>query len=800
MLCIIFTKKKLLAGIKTDQSHLFEIDGNTHINFEGRPSFEVLENNLSVIIDSYREYAKNQNVNVEDHIPTSLAFPVDFKNNDREKAIKIIENREELSFVLGENLVVSFVSGLKEQNKISGSNYLVLESLGDYTNLCYHIRNSNAESKGEVKEIGRDALFFDEEFEFYPFKNFGRSAGNENILNELLTEFSSSGLSVDVKGQTDLAFQLMNPNDDYRFTFSKTTDMVSIEAEIKLSEEKYLDLFTTNKDQLNGKLGEHAIQEKGIENVVLLGDFLKNKALQIYFEEELKLRGKLFSIGRDMDIDEYNMIIDGLACRTMEVLEAEKVKEEEIERKRKEEERRRKEEEKRMKIANELKVKEDRESLLQEIRENCVDPSKKEEYEEMYVARGERLQIPDVVIKWNITEVLSAIELKQEEESIGGGDDDDEEFSVDDNHVNEQPEEKEEQEEVVAVEESPSEPVVEEPQFEEKEEPVAEEKKEEEPVVVETKEEEPVAENIQEEELPQEESKEEPVVVTNSVNGQNGKYQPEVKPEPELVAVAVKNEPETKEQTQPVAKTETKVVTKEKEEPVVDESFPEPEVKKAQEKKEAKARREEENGTRNWKQEVKEAKMSLNDLFLIKGALKDPEFSTKKVTLYADHEPKVVKVLTAKEVNSPEKVARFIQLYEKELSYYNEMSELGVAKEGLYYFRDFIERTTLKDYVNKIGLDKKLSIEELTSSELKFILQVFKEVRELTVPHSNLSEDNILVVSKRKWNLQKNVEIKFIGFTADNTDEQGMIEETHKIFARLMGKEFYADFREKFQL
>ena len=223
-------------------------------------------------------------------------------------------------------------------------------------------------------------------------------------------------------------------------------------------------------------------------------------------------------------------------------------------------------------------------------------------------------------------------------------------------------------------------------------------------------------------------------------------------------------------------------------------------MKKAQDKKEAKARREEENGTRNWKQEVKEAKMSLNDLFLIKGALKDPEFSTKKVTLYADHEPKVVKVLTAKEVNSPEKVARFIQLYEKELSYYNEMSELGVAKEGLYYFRDFIERTTLKDYVNKIGLDKKLSIEELTSSELKFILQVFKEVRELTVPHSNLSEDNILVVSKRKWNLQKNVEIKFIGFTADNTDEQGMIEETHKIFARLMGKEFYADFREKFQL
>jgi hypothetical protein len=771
MLCIIFTKKKLLAGIKTDHSHLFEIDGKTHINFEGRASYEVLERNLSKIIDAYKNIARENNLNLDEPIPTSLAFPVEVKEYEKEGAIRVVKDDDQLSFVLGENLVVSFVSGLKDQEKISGDNYLVLESLGDYTNLCYHIKNTDVEPKGEVKEIGREALFYDEDFNFFPFKSFGNSTGNANLLNELLTEFSSAGLSIDVKGQTDLALQLMAPNDDYRFTFSKVTDLVNIEAEIKLSEEKYYNLFTINKEKLNDKLGKDVIESKGIENVVLLGDFLKNKALQIYFEEDLKLKGKLFSLGQKMNLEEYNTIIDGLAYRTMEVLEAERIKEEELERIRQEEERRRKEEEerrrleeeKRNKIANELKVKEDRESLLKEIRENCVDPEKKEEYEEMYVARGERLQIPDVVIKWNINEVLTAIELKKEEETL-----------------------KKPEDEPVVEEEVESEAAVEE--VEAVEETIEEEEVEEEEV----------AEEVKEKEKPE-------IVADHSVNGEGGQRQPELKPEPELVAVGAQTE--AKEQLQPVAQLSPEVQEKEV---AIDETFPEPETQeeeKEEEKEEKPVKRlvktkdnKEHTGIKNWKKEVKEAKMSLNDLFLIKGALKDPEFSTKKVTLYADHEPKVVKVLTAKEVNNPDKIDRFIKLYEKELSYYKEMSELGVAKEGLYYFRDFIERTTLKDYVNKIGLDKKLSIEELTSSELKFILQVFKEVRELSVPHANLSEDNILVVSKRKWNLQKNVEIKFIGFTADNTDEKGMIEETHNIFSRLMGKDFYVDFREKFQL
>ena len=118
----------------------------------------------------------------------------------------------------------------------------------------------------------------------------------------------------------------------------------------------------------------------------------------------------------------------------------------------------------------------------------------------------------------------------------------------------------------------------------------------------------------------------------------------------------------------------------------------------------------------------------------------------------------------------------------------------------MYYYREYIERQTLKQYVKKLGLTDKSTVEDLSSQDLKFILQIFKEVQDLPVAHANLSEENILVVSKRKWNLQKNLSIHFVGFTSDDISKAEMIKETHKMFARTLGDNFYKDFRKKFQL
>ncbi|MFK7922590.1 MAG: hypothetical protein AB8H47_11575, partial [Bacteroidia bacterium] len=197
---------------------------------------------------------------------------------------------------------------------------------------------------------------------------------------------------------------------------------------------------------------------------------------------------------------------------------------------------------------------------------------------------------------------------------------------------------------------------------------------------------------------------------------------------------------------------------------------------------------------------LEQKNLSLSDIFTIKGNLPDPEFATKRVMMKGDPEPKVVRVLGIKDLNNKARRADFQVLYQKELGYYQSVSQLAEAKEGMYYYREFIERQTLKQYVKKLGLTDKSTVEDLSSQDLKFILQIFKEVEDLPVAHANLSEENILVVSKRKWNLSKNLSIHFVGFTSEDITKAAMIKQTHKMFARTLGNNFYRDFRKKFQL
>ena len=861
MLCIIFTKKKLLAGVQTDTSQLLQIKGRSHINIEGDSATRTLESHLDHIIDAYTSFVEKNGMKTGGQIPTSLAFPVDvFSSPEKQKIQSVIENANSkgFKFVHAENLVVSFLFGVN--NQIGNQSVAVLESMDDYTNLCYHLKRDLVE-KPDLKELGANGLFTDESFEFYPFKDFGFSSGSEKVLNELMTEFSAAGLSVDFKGQTQLARQLEGPAKDHVYNVSKNTDTVSLEAEVKLSPERYNELLTTNKEKLGRKLTQEELSLKGVDRVILLGNYLKNDAFQNYLDQTLKLGSKLVST-RGLSIEkEFATIIAGLTLRANQVLEAERVRAEELER-------RRIEAEKRAKIAAELKVKKDREALLNEIQIVCVDPSRQTEYEEQFIEKGVGLGIPEVVVRWNITEVLSKIELKKEGEGIGlevkdepqqddqeDNDDtplSDTSFSIDSPSL--EPEK---------IQHTPlkTPPPVIEPRFPVSKDSQTEVRKESARVLPEANKNigssgSPVSginatmqteargnsSSIAVADVKPEPQKEvispkiEPAL-SNGVNRQNetksngyletktrSKIETEIETEPIKKPVIkepdevkippkveTKSEPKLSPKMEPIVelKVESKPVVeipKVKTEPEKSEP-PKPEVKKVVEpaqtlKAEPKVNLIPDEKIEPVKKIVKTKKIdtSLSDIFIIKGALPDNEFSTKKVIMNGESEPKVVKVLGSKESIDPNKVARFRKLYEKEIKYYLEISEISEAAEGLYYYRNYLERTTLKDYVKKIGLDTKLDIDSLSSTDLKFILQVFKEVRELPVSHANITEDNILVISKRKWNLQKNVEIKFVGFTVDDATQDEMIEQTHDVFSRLLGKAFYKDFREKFQL
>lgn len=161
---------------------------------------------------------------------------------------------------------------------------------------------------------------------------------------------------------------------------------------------------------------------------------------------------------------------------------------------------------------------------------------------------------------------------------------------------------------------------------------------------------------------------------------------------------------------------------------------------------------------------------------------------------------KVLKLLSAEDAKIPVRWEAFQQLYKKELTYYGELSEIETAAEGKYYSRNYLERNTLKDYVKRSGMADKDSFTDLSSSDLKFILEVFKEVENLNVTHADLNENNILVISKRKWNLQREAEIKFAGFTSKDCAPEEMIARLHEIWGKLLGEKVYKEFREKLNM
>lgn len=851
MLCIIFTKRKLLAGIKTNSARLLDIKGRTHFNYEPSTPHEVLATHLESIGQAYTSQAKKDGQKVVGAIPTSVAFPVDLVDEaEKSKIIEVINSSKsiDLEFVHADNLVVSFMHGLPERDKLSENNIIILEAMDDYTHLCYQDIDPNRPSPN-LKEHGKAALFQGESFDFIPFKDFGTLAGNDRVLSELMAECSIAGLSVDFKGQAQLARQLEEPNPSYRYLVSKQTDSVHLEAEVSLKPEQYEELLLVNKDKLGEKFSTKELEKRKVKNIILIGGFLRTSAFKNYLDSTLKLGDMVHSLDLDGSKDEFSLIVNGLANRTEEVLEAERIMQAEKERKRLEAE-------KRAKIAAELKVKEDRDSLLAEIASVCTDPSKQDEYEAMFMDRAAKLGIPDMVVRWNITEVLGKIELQKEGEGVG---------------LYTTHEKSEKGLEFIAEEETQEEAALfsSEPEPEKEEEQAEETTKEEDDLgysdeellasldeVLAKDDTDSVLEDLELDSLgePDQAMMDEinddlDAITEEEINTKNDE-----KPSAESKQTSM---PQAKETVAAVEVMEEEVEEKEEEAedeiesekeklaeyiaPAIDKSIIEKPISddvfalemekmsdigdlpKELEKEPVSSNGNHGSATKIEAVKVKDkvedsqigretqvakfnnvknldAAISLSDLFSIKGTLPDIEFSTKKVMMVGDQELKAVRVLAAADVGDPDKLARFKKLHKKELSYYPEMSEITEAKEGLFYFRPYLERSTLKSYVKKSGLDNKMDIDELSSTDLKFILQVFKEIRELPTGHADLSEDNILVISKRKWNLQKNMEIKVVGFTSESATAEQMLERTHEVFSGLLGDAFYQDFREKFQL
>lgn len=688
MVCIIFTRTKLLAGAKLKSTELLSIDGKHSVSYGNRSMAETLSSSLKSILSAYEAYLKKNQIQLPKAIPTAIAFPPELSldptgKTKKEAALQVLAKSSPNKFeiVHTDELGLSFLQGIKADKKTIAGPCLILDALDDHVNLYYQ-KGGNDLINGNGKVV-----------DFVPVKDLGARWGDENLVKELVDEFKNAGLLVNEKDKTELATQVKKNLKDHKYTLQRTSGTVRIQAEVSIPDNRYKDVVSANRVKLKERLNTATLDSKGIQKVVLMGEYLNNEVIRNYLNTDLRLASRILTTKHNGQFSEYRAIIEGLMDRTniaiearaeverkrreeddrrkkeeeLKRKEAERKRREEEERRKKEEEERRKKEEEKRRIEAERTAQIARNKMLDEIRITCKTTEKIKEYEMRFVPKGIKLGMPREVILWNINEAIKSSTLIPEAQPLALS--------------------------------TPTPPI------------------------------------------------------------------PTPKPTP---SPAPKSEPVVSAALEKKKEIEKPKVT------------PKP-VEKEEVLK-------------------KEKLMSLNELFEVKGVLLDVEFATKKVLSIGDKITKVIKLLPTEEIKVAEKFDAFQKLYQKELKYYGELSEIETAAEGKYYAREYIERNTLKDYLKRSGISKKDSFSELTSNDLKFILQVFKEVENLDVSHADLNENNILVIAKRRWNLQKEVEIKFVGFTSKDCPKAEMTQQLHAIWTKLLGENIYKEFREKLDI
>lgn len=582
-----------------------------------------------------------------------------------------------------------------------GEKVIVLEGLGKMASWI-ELENRKTSVVRNIDEVGGEFLFENEKTSRRKLTGFGPEAGKEKVLATLMKQFATAGLTLDAETQTSLGEQVTQVPIPGTYNLSRETGNIIIQAEATFDEEELSELMLGDYQMLRPQLKKDVLHAAGVSKVWLMGPFFHHPKFISFLKDECRLDAELRVPDTGSVEEIFSLTLKGIASRNTLVQEAEQKKADALAKKKEAEE-------KKAAIAAELKMKDERDQFLQEIKDICKDPAKKEEYESNFVARGESLGIPDLVIKWNITEALSRVELVQESEEIGMDLPEKEETS---NHKTETRAEEKAPKPAPVAKAAPVEKKTE-PKPEPKVEPVAEVKPE---PTVEVQKPVPVLE---------------PVIATSGA--------------PAAVAEAVKPQVKTK-----------------------------PSRKRDQ--------------------------VSLEDIFTWKGELEDAEFVSKKATFHQDSDVKVVKILSADLTSNGESIGNFRRVYEKELAYYGDMSEISESRDGMYFYRKYIERQTLRDFAVKNGLANKKNIEDLSSTDLKFILTLLKEVQELPVSHGNLTAENILIINKRKWNLSKDLEVKFVGFHSQDVSDEETIVQAHAALGSVIGEQVYEEFKEKFQL
>ena len=803
MINFIFTRKKLLVGVRAETSDILKFDGQPHIPFGERNMSQTLSDNLPAIQDAYKKFASSNGIALNGSLPASIVFPVEAESRDIHEVMHLLGAYSQIRFDLvhTDDLVQTFLHGIENNEGLLNEPSIVLEALDDYLSILYYYNTTKIRNQS-----------------FVSFAERIHSASSENIIELLEEEFARMGLILNDDEKKELEYQHTLSNNT--FFIQKSNGIVHLTASVKKSDLPTTSPTLVDKPTLGKLLAPEKLDALGIKHIILLGDSLKQSSYLDFFQSELGIGDRIWTDKDKKSQPVFRTIVDGLYRRVdnpianklklektnkdkgpqlKSNLDSQKLKTLETETRKKAIK----------EIENRSETQPEAETVKKESQKSKPEKSVESEKKKQQQNKNQRVKESEADKK---EAVVEKVEPKAENEKVK---------AESDKTSNNQPKSDLKKEEKGKVE----------TKAKDKSDNKSGKKKEKEsplqkiiepdikpaPTVKETKKSEPVEKGGKDskdsgntpvkispdESVPKEIVTAEKVPVLEDKPSSTPKekiHQPELE-----TTVAEKTQPaRVKTSSDLPAKQVLKAeweklnsMEAELKKQELDERRRFKELR-AQIKKQHKLQDRKVNGNVNLA--LIDAKARLEQIFTLLKEFPREEFVTQLVMDNNLKTKKVLRFISNEDFSQSYLQDRFLYLYEKEAQYYKDLSNLFETEDGKFYFRDYLKGLTLGEHFKKTGLSKKTSLRKLNSKELEFIVDLIQTVESLPVSHCNINEKNILIQEKRTWNLQNETNINLIGFTSDDCSNEEMVNRMHEILHQMLAVGVYSDFRNTLKL
>ena len=193
-----------------------------------------------------------------------------------------------------------------------------------------------------------------------------------------------------------------------------------------------------------------------------------------------------------------------------------------------------------------------------------------------------------------------------------------------------------------------------------------------------------------------------------------------------------------------------------------------------------------------------EKTLQLENIIQTERIYPNSEFILLKGKIKGSKIDRIFRIISTNELDRIENLQKYRRLYERVSRYYDNVSKIFRSNFGLFYYRDFIEGVPLNRYISQCGIDKKESLKDLSSEDLKLIFHLWKEVKEMDFSYTTFKAHNIIVTKEVKWNLSEETSVKFAGIRSDVSTKEEMEDRLHELLDDLLYDGVYKAFREKF--